>query len=48
MNYKTDMDELVALVGGKPFRGGSQGASAESPITVDALLLQLKGLLRDG
>lgn len=45
VNYKTDMDELVALVEGKPFRRGSQGASAESPITVDALLLQLKGLL---
>ena len=45
VNYKTDMDELVALMGGKPFRQASQGASAESPITVDALLLQLKGLL---
>lgn len=45
VNHKTDMDELVALMGGKPFRQASQGASAESPITVDALLLQLKGLL---
>jgi hypothetical protein len=48
VNHETDKDELAALTGGKPFRRGSQGASAESPITVDGLLLQLKGLLRDG
>lgn len=45
VNHETDKDELAAWIGGKPFRRASLGASAESPITVDGLLLQLKGLL---
>jgi hypothetical protein len=47
VNHETDKDELAALTGGKPFRRGSLGETAESPISVDGLLLQLKGLLRD-
>ena len=47
VNHKTDKDELSAWIRGTPFRQASHGASAEALVSVHALLLQLKGLLRD-
>lgn len=45
VNHETAKEELVAWMEGKPFRRASLGERAESPIRIDALLLQLKGLL---
>ena len=44
VNHKTDGGELDAWIGGMPFESGTQ---VQSTISVQDLLLQLKGLLRD-
>ena len=46
VNHKTDADRLDEWIYGKEFKNVSHRVPAESPISVDALLLRLKGLLR--
>ena len=46
VNHKTDADRLDEWIYGKEFKNVSHRVPAESPISVDALMLRLKGLLR--
>ena len=47
VNHETDGAQLADWIRGTPFRQASHGAQAQSPISVHALLLQLKCLLSD-
>ena len=47
INHETDQDHLDASIRATPFTQESPGARAQSPISLDALLLQLRGLMRD-